>query len=298
MSVFQFRAPLAVAACACLFASMAVAQAPKPATAAAAGPWAQVPALPTACYSGQDGWSERNDTAVAAVREDMDAQRETNRVIDEQVSRVMSEDPMAMAQAMQQAMLDDPANAQQIIEKMTQAGQQAQTELPAQMEKEKQLEAESKAVVTRYQAALDLAEKPAQARWNAFQKTMGWEVGPGFAMMPDPSWPPSAWQEWAAVQKDRDAAYVATCAQWWSATGEFQAYMKRYKAFLVQERVPYEKKLLDEPRLGQYKLLSVPSAGYRSTTDHDAATDYMKMASSLYGERMSGPLCRKEAACE
>ena len=298
MSVFQFRAPLAAAACACLFASFAVAQTPKPAAGAAAGPWAKVPALPTACYSSQDGWSERNDMAVAAVREDMDAQKETNRAIDEQLTQAMSEDPMAMAQAMQQAMLDDPANAQQIIEKMTQTGQQAQTELPAQMEKEKQLEAESKAVVKQYEAALDKALGPATARWVALQKRMGWEVDPHFALTPDPSWPPEAWQEWAAIQKDRDAAYVTNCATWWSATGGFQAYMKRYKAFLVQERVPYEKKLLDEPKLGQYKLLSVPSAGYRSTTDYDAAIDYMKMASSLYGERMAEPLCRKEAACE
>jgi hypothetical protein len=265
---------------------------------AAAGPWAQVPALPTACYSGQDGWSERNDAAVDAVREEMDAQQETNRVIDEQLTQAMSEDPMAMMQALQQAMLDDPANAQKLIEKITQTGQQAQTELPAQMEREKQIEAESKTLIKQYEAALDKAMGPAQARWNALQKSMGWEVEPGFAMMPDPSWPPSAWQEWAAVQKDRDAAYVATCAQWWSATGGFPAYMKRYKDFLVQERMPYEKKLIDSPKLDQYKLLSVPSEGYRTTTDYDAAIDYMKMASSLYGERRSQPLCRKEAACE
>jgi hypothetical protein len=265
---------------------------------AAAGPWAQVPSLPTDCYSGQDGWWERNDAAVAALREDMDAQEETNRVIDEQLTQATSEDPMAMAQAMQQAMLDDPANAQKLIEKMTQTGQQAQTELPAQMEREKQVEAESKTLIKQYEAALDKAMGPAQSRWNALQKSMGWEVEPGFAMMPDPSWPPSAWQEWAAVQKDRDAAYVATCASWWSATGGFQAYMKRYKDFLVQERIPYEKKLIDSPKLDQYKLLSVPSEGYRTTTDYDAAIDYMKMASSLYGERLAQPLCRKEAACE
>jgi hypothetical protein len=77
MSVFQFPAPLAAAACACLFASFAVAQTPKPAAAAAAGPWAKVPALPTACYSGQDGWSERNDTAPPCARTWMPSRRPT-----------------------------------------------------------------------------------------------------------------------------------------------------------------------------------------------------------------------------
>lgn len=265
--------------------------------AAPAGAWAKVPALPTACYSAEDPWGDRNAAAIEAVHEAMLAQEETNRTIDAQLSQSMSEDPMALAQAMQQAMLEDPANAQKMIEKMTHTGQQAQTELPAQMDREKQIEAEAKAVTARYDAAIAKAEAPAQARWNAYQKSAGWAVEPGFAMVPDPSWPQAAWQEWAAVQKERDAAYVATCAQWWGATGEFQAYMKRYKTFLVQERMPYEKKLIDDPKLDQYKLLSVPSEGYRTTTDYDAAIDYMKMASELYGGRMANPLCRKGNTC-
>jgi hypothetical protein len=117
-------------------------------------------------------------------------------------------------------------------------------------------------------------------------------------MVPDPSWPQAAWQEWAAVQKDRDAAYTATCAQWWSATGQAQGFMKRYKTYLVQERIPYEKKLIDEAKLSNFKLLNVPAGDYRTTTDMDAAIDYMNMASSVYGQRMADPFCRKENACQ
>ena len=267
--------------------------------AAAPDAWSKVPALPTACLSSQDQqWTERNDAAVVAVQESRTAQNEKNTALDQQASQAMSENPMALAQAMQQAMLDDPENAQKMIEKMMQTGVQAQSEMPAQQEKEKQLDAESKALLKQYNAALDTAMGPAQARWNAFQKKMGWEVEPGFAMMPDPSWPQAAWQEWAAIQKVRDAAYTATCAQWWSATGQFQGFMKRYKTYLVQERIPYEKKLLDEGKLANFRLLNVPADGYRTTTDMDAAIDYMKMASSVYGERMSDPFCRKENACE
>ena len=48
--------------------------APPPAKAAApAGPWAKVPALPTACYSGQDKWWEQNNAAIDAVNEDQAA---------------------------------------------------------------------------------------------------------------------------------------------------------------------------------------------------------------------------------
>jgi hypothetical protein len=264
---------------------------------AAAGPWAQVPALPTACYSSQDQWLDKNDAAVEALQETLSAQRAANTEVEQAATRAFQEDPMAMAQAMQQAMMDDPANAQKIMERMTQIGQDAQTEVPAQSEKEKQMEAESKSVVQKYEAALDKATQPAVARWVALQKNMGWEVNPEFAFVPDPSWPQSAWQEWAGIQKDRDAAYVATCAQWWSATGGFQAYMQRYKNYLVQERIPYEKKLVDEPKLNNFKLLGASADGYRTTTDIEAAIDYMKMASSLYGQRMSEPYCRPGNAC-
>lgn len=267
--------------------------------AAAPDAWSKVPALPTACLSSQDAqWTERNYAAIEAVRESRTAQNEKNMALDQQASQAMSENPMALAQAMQQAMMDDPENAQKLIEKMTQTGVQAQSEMPAQQEKEKQLDAESKALIKQYDVALAKAMEPAQARWNAFQKKMGWEVEPGFAMVPDPSWPQAAWQEWAAVQKVRDAAYTATCAQWWSATGQFQNFMKRYKTYLVQERIPYEKKLIDEGKLSNFKLLNVPAAGYRTTTDMDAAIDYMNMASSVYSQRMADPFCRKENACE
>ena len=279
-------------------AALACAQALAATPPAATEPWAQVPALPTACYSSQDGWSDRNGAAIDAVQAMLYAQQEKNTAIDQQANSALSEDPMAMAQAMQQAMLDDPANAQKMIEKMTQTGQQAQTEVPAQQEREKQLEAESKTLVKQYGSALNQAMGPAEARWNAFQKKMGWEVEPGFAMMPDPSWPQAAWQEWAAVQKVRDAAYTATCAQWWSATGQIQGYLKRYKTYLVQERIPYQKKLIDDSKLSSYKMLNVPADGYRTTTDIEAAIDYMKMASTLYGQRMADPMCRKETFCE
>jgi hypothetical protein len=181
---------------------------------------------------------------------------------------------------------------------MNQTGLQAQAELPAQLENEKQIEAESKSVLQKYEAALDKAMQPSVARWNALQKKMGNAVDPGFPIGPDPSWPTWAWQEWAGIQKDRDAAYVANCAQWWSATGGFQAYMKRYKDYLVQERIPYEKKLVDEARLNNFKLMGVSADGYRTTTDFEAAIDYMKMASTLYGQRMADPFCRMLNDCD
>jgi hypothetical protein len=280
-------------------AVLACAQALAAPPAAAPDAWSKVPALPTACLSSQDQqWTERNNAAIEAVRESRAAQNEKNTALDQQANKALSENPMAMAQAVQQAMMDDPANAQKLIEKMTQTGTQAAAEMPERSEKEKQIEAESKTLLNQYNAALKTSMGPAEARWHAFQKKMGWDTQDDFSYAGDPSWPQAAWQEWAAVNKIRDAAYTATCAQWWSATGQFQGYMKRYKTYLVQERIPFEKKLVDEPKLDNYKLLNVPAGDYRTTTEMDAAIDYMNMASSVYGARMSDPYCRKDYGCE
>jgi hypothetical protein len=267
--------------------------------AAAPDAWSKVPALPTACLSSQDQqWTERNNAAIVAVQESRTAQNEKNTEVEQQANRALSENPMAMAQAVQQAMMDDPENAQKLIEKMTQTGTQAAAEMPERSEKEKQIEAESKTLLNQYNAALKTSMGPAESRWHAFQKKMGWDTQDDFAIVGEPSWPQEAWQEWAAVQKIRDSAYTATCAQWWSATGQFQSYMKRYKTYLVQERTPYSKKLVDEPRLDNFKLLNIPPGEYRTTSDMDAAIDYMNMASSVYGARMSDPYCRKDYGCE
>jgi hypothetical protein len=265
--------------------------------AAPAGPWAKVPALPTACYASQDDWFDRNEAALAAVQEDHSRQDDINTESKNKALEAFNEDPMAIAQAMTQTMLNDPQDAQKNMERMVQQGQQAGTDVQEDSARAQQLEAESKTIVKQYEAALLKAMQPAQARWNAFQKRMGWEVGPGFAMMPDPSWSDAAWQEWAAVQKMRDAAYTANCAQWWAATGPMHAYMKRYKDYLLQEYIPHMKRLVDDPALDQFKMLDVPATGYRTVADYEAAELYMRRAYTMFSQREAKPYCGADGGC-
>ena len=138
--------------------------------AAPAGPWAKVPALPTACYADQDHYLERNSAALEAVDDDWNKQKEANTAVEQRLQAVMQENPMAMAQAMQQAMMSDPGNAQKIMEKLTQTGQQGQTEIPAMAQKDAQFQAETKAIIKQYYAALEKAFGPGDARWTALKK--------------------------------------------------------------------------------------------------------------------------------
>ena len=263
---------------------------------AATGPWAKVPALPTACYSGQDQWWDQNNAALEAVQQARYKQAEANAAIHQKLNDAMAADPMAMVQALQQKMMDDPQNAQKYIEQMVAQGQQAQAEVPAQSAKEQQLEAESKTVIKQYEAALTQAMGPANARWNALKKKMGISMdslGPGELGVPD--W---AWAEWEVILRERDSAYAANCAKWWTATGQIHAYMKRYKDYLVQERTPYLQKFSDQPVLDQFKMMDISSAGYRTTADYEAAEDYIKMASTLFDQRNQRPHCTAPDHCE
>ena len=147
-----------------------------------------------------------------------------------------------------------------------------------------------------YQAALVTASGAANARWTALKKKMGIAMdspGPGESGVPD--W---AWAEWGVILRERDQAYQATCATWFAPTGPLQSYLKRYKTFLVQERIPYEKKIIDEPRLEQYQMMGVSTAGYRTTTDYDAVGDYLKVAFRIFAERNNRPYCSSDGRCE
>ncbi len=261
-----------------------------------AGPWAKVPALPTACYTGQDGWSERNSAALEAVQQAHYKQNDVNDGIRQKLTERQSEDPMALAQAMTQAMLNDPQKAQQYMQQMTQQGQQAQIEVPEQQEKEQQLDAEAKAIIKQYEAALTKARAPGEALWAALRKKL--ELAPDARHPGEMGVPDWAWQEWDVIQRERDRAYVANCATWFGTAGPIHAYMKRYKDYLVQERIPYERRLMDDPLLEQYRMLEIPMEGWRTTTDYEAAEDYMNRAAGMFGIRLSEPRCKNSSLCD
>lgn len=272
---------------------------PPPKPAAAAGPWAKVPALPTACYGSQDKYSEQNEAAFTAVQNARYAQDEINSAIRQR--SIDNDDPMAMAARLQQKMMEDPANAQKYMEQMMASNQQAQEETPVQLEKEQQIEAESDALMKQYRAALTRARAAGDTRLRALEKRLKVPPGSASAMwvrMGDPGDPAWARPERQAILKEWDRAYAATCPQWWGATGAVHAYLKRYKDFLVLERIPHEKEFMDKPRLNAYEMHGIDAKGWRTTTDYEAVEDYLKMAAKLFNQREIDPWCRALEHCQ
>jgi len=254
----------------------------------ATGPWAKVPALPTACYASQeqDNFYKKMEEALAAVQADHYKQNEINTKIRESAQSV---DPMEMARRMQEYLMKDPQNAMKYMQGVQNLGQGAQADQQAASEKESQLAAEEKALIERYKTALAKSYAPGNARWDALKKKLGIPPdsrGPGESGVPD--W---AWKEWDVILREWDRAYQATCAQWWNASGPMHSHMKRYRDFLVQERVPHYQRHIDEPTLKNYQMMNVPSKGYRSVAEFVAVEDYIKRAGRVFGQRMDRPRC-------
>lgn len=263
------------------------------------GLWARVPALPTACYSSQDNWSEQSTAAFDALQQAHNEQNDINSSISQNATDTFGQDPFAVAARMQQEMMNDPRAAAKKMEQMMQQNQQAQEEAPERLAKEQQIENESKALIKQYEAALVTAMEPGNARLAALTKKYKPMEGSGdlWLRYGDPGEPAWVEPERHAILRQWDQAYVATCPQWWGAAGPFHAYLKRYKDFLVLERIPFEKKG-DAGKLEHYRQIGISTEGWRTTTDYDAVEDYIAMAQTLFSQRVEAPRCTAQNPCQ
>jgi hypothetical protein len=275
-----FRGPLVAAAIAGFVCTSVLAAAP-----AATSPWSKVPAFPTTCYMKDDAVYAKLETAQAAVDANAAKQKALNNEIAE---RQKNADPMELAARMQEKMMADPQNAKKYIQDMQNLGQEINTETVPAMDKEAAMKAEAGGVYKRFQAALEVANGPGNARWTALKKKLGIAMdstGPGELGVPD--W---AWVEWHGILQEWDRAYRATCPAFYGAGGQAHQYMQRYKTYLLQERIPYYEKF-DAATVANYEMFSTPAASYKSTATFDAVHDYIAMAQKVFGNRNYEPRC-------
>ena len=261
---------------------------------AAADPWARVPAFPTTCYRNDDPVNTRFDPAIEAVDADIARQKKVNDSIRQQQSSTAQADPMEMARRMQEKMMADPQSAMKYMQGQQALVQQGNAEMVAQSDKENQMKAQAEAVNQRFKAAQHTANGPANARWDALKKKLGIAMDsttPG--EMGVPEW---AWTEWYAINREWDRAYRATCPAFFGAGGQAHAFMQKYRAYLVQERIPYREKL-DQGEVAAYAWTDTPAASYKSLATLNAVHDYIAMAQKVFGFRMPGPICH-DAECK
>jgi hypothetical protein len=258
-------------------------------TPARSGLWTKVPPLPTACYGENDAAYDKLVAAHKAVQEDHSRQNDANSAVDQQAG---NSDMMEVASRMQQEMMRDPQAAARMLESMSnpEAAAQQQAASTAQFAEDDQIRRdETRALKARYDAALQNAFAPANARWQVLRKKLGLSPdaqGPGEAGVPE--W---AWAEWHEILRMKDQAYGATCPAWFGAGGQVQAHLQRYHDFLVQKRIPLQEER-DQKKVDAYQnIYGTPTTTYKSVASHDAVEDYIELAQEMYQWRQPRPKC-------
>jgi hypothetical protein len=248
-------------------------------------PWTRVVAFPSACYTSQDQFSAKSQTVIDALTGEISKQNEINHQPGPQPGNT---DPFEIARRMQEAMMKDPQAAMKLME--TAAATDAAS-VHAEMAKANQRTVEwqdaEKALRERYQAALTKAYQPLRDQFQALQKRVGGD--PNSPFLPELGIPASAYAEHDVIKRSMDKTYGGLCAQWFGANGEMPAFLKRYKDYLLQERIPQGEKTDAQRTMSQAMLGG--SSSYKSTTTLEAVEDYMKLATRLFADRENAPRC-------
>jgi hypothetical protein len=241
---------------------------------AAQDPWTKVPAFPTSCYSGQDNFAKDTESALEAVSAESARQEQINNEIEERYDNL---DPAEKQTRMQTYMMAHPQEMAKMMQANQAMGAEYQGTATAQLEKGQKLQEELKDLQTRYNTALDKALGPLAEKRNAL------DLGSGEAAAA-----PGAIEENKVLIKKANAEYERVCQEWWSASGPFQAWLKRDREHL-QKGASFEEKL-EETKTTQYAMMGVPAASYRSTEGLGAVQEYMRHAAQIFGTRWGRPL--------
>lgn len=314
MSAIRFRAPLAAVACACLSATLALAQTPaksppKPAAraAAATGPWAKVPALPTGCFENvaenqPDPFYAKLEAAKEAIAADRDRQAEVNAKIEEDFRNI---DPMEKAQRMQQWMMSNPQEAMAYMQGVQAAPAQGQADEQAFQQQVVANEANWAALKKSYDDTRIAAYAPIEVRRKALAGRTGYKYDASPEQLVEPRMnsyyetgtSDADWNEAERISAALDGAYKALCPQWWGASGKFHAYLKGQQDWYATKRVAYLEKQ-DGPKLQQYAIMNTPAASYRSTAPEQAALEYLDVVYKVIGERDTASRCDNPRSCD
>ena len=247
-----------------------------PAAAAPPGdPWTLVPALPDACYEQQDGFLADVAAGIATLDEQISAQQAINDSVGGQLSAISEEDPFAMANRMQDYMMNNPEEATKMMEKLYATGQTYAEDATGDFRREQELTAPLDDLVARYR------EEFAQIRTDLDAKlaTLPTEMGEAGAF-----WTSQAVAQLPAINQQTDAAYAKLCARWWQ-NGPFAAPLAEFRAFLANERVPREEEMFGQNKQ-QWDIQGIDTSEFYPTAAMEATRKYLQQLQHIYTERV------------
>lgn len=249
-------------------------------------PWSKVPPLPTGCYGSGDDFATKIAAARAAVQQDIERQEAVNNELKERYESMQESDPFAEAARIQNLMAENPQKAMEAMQQVKQQTDAAIAGEPLRIIADLgKLHEDLKKLQTQFQAARNKVVTQMDAKFKdlekrATEKNGGIVVGESGAF----------YAGWAVKEYNQLATLGNTevekaCAPWWQPSGPFHGWLKRYRDYLVRDRIPASEKG-EKAGFAMSALMSNASAsGYKPTATMEGIADYMEQAEKVFGMR-------------
>lgn len=241
-------------------------------------PWALVPALPSGCYRQQDDFLENVAAGLESLDQEIRAQEAINDELGSQMGDMAEQDPFALAQRMQQYMMDNPEEGMKMMEGLYATGQTLGDEVSEDNASEVARGAALDDLITNYRAAYVEMRAPIDARWEALP-TYRTEAGPALTE--------EAYEQLPSIARQANAAYEELCAEWWQP-GPFPAWLEEFHSYLTEERVPRNQNLEEQGRQ-QWEIHGVDTSNFHPVANMNAARAYLQTLKQIYVERKARP---------
>lgn len=245
----------------------------------ASDPWAQVPALPTACYTESDPFGEKAYAASEALESEAMRLEEANEAIAVQLRNM---DITEQQQRMMTFMMEHPQDAQRYMEAVQQGGQAAQMQTPEMAERYIQLDTKLDDLQAQYDAALRQAMDPLEARRNQLHSS-------------DEECNEAWLAQVAAVSKEENQAYDQLCVSWWKA-GPFHAWFAEFKQYQIEWGAQQDEQAAAVKL--NYEVMGIATGAFRPTYSLRAPIEYLRLAPQVFSNRKVAPVSEELGSCE
>jgi len=234
---------------------------------AAADPWKMVPAATTSCFS-YDGFSEKVDTARAAIQAEIDKQKTINDAARERFDNM---DIAEKAQRMQAFMMKDPQAAMKMLQGEQTASAEGTAAVLEASESAKRLDAEPQSHQASFRAAIEAAARPLLAKQDQLIAAKTIEVGEAaISMFTDAA----DYAQYQRLIADENAAVEKACAPYFGPNGAFHKWLASYRTEVVEKMIS----VADESDIigKQMAAMDLPGGGYRSTGPMEQTLNYIQ----------------------
>ncbi len=232
-------------------------------------PWALLPALPSACYTEEDTFSDQAFAVIETFATEAARQEEINQELSQQLANL---DPMEYQQRMMDFMTQNPQEAQKYMESMASAGAEVNELMPKMQEETFALHSERDNLHAEYDGAVKALD-------DAYSK--GTE-----ALFADSKNFDSDLATYHAAVDALNGGYQKLCASWWK-NGRYHDWLARHED-LQRRTVALEVDI--DVLVQNYTVFGIDAANYRSTSALNAAKRQLDAAEQIFRRRKNKPM--------